>query len=231
MMCTPGPIRNAPLAQLDRASGYEPGGRRFESCRAHSSGHSWFLLPRSVMRQFLGVILLLSVAIDGRAADREWQTGIWATPAAPARADAKSRTATIETDQFQLDLQVPLTGAEQPLTIKPGATVTFAVEGDTVYVRQGNAERACRLVKRTARRKTYGAPGAGHYIKDIVNEGLTLTLEDGSVWAIDPTQQYSTRHWQVLAGIAVSRLEQSDFDYMLNNTDDDEGAPARLISP
>src|SRR5215471_10543480 len=24
----------APLAQLDRASGYEPGGRRFESCRA-----------------------------------------------------------------------------------------------------------------------------------------------------------------------------------------------------
>ena len=23
------------LAQLDRASGYEPGGRRFESCRAH----------------------------------------------------------------------------------------------------------------------------------------------------------------------------------------------------
>ena len=25
----------APLAQLDRASGYEPGGRRFESCRAH----------------------------------------------------------------------------------------------------------------------------------------------------------------------------------------------------
>ena len=25
----------APLAQLDRASGYEPGGRTFESCRAH----------------------------------------------------------------------------------------------------------------------------------------------------------------------------------------------------
>lgn len=183
------------------------------------------------MRQFLGVILLLCVAIDGRAADREWQTGVWATPAAPARADAQSRTAAIETDRFRLDLQVPLTGAEQPLTIKPGAPVTFAVDGDTVYVRQGNAERACRLVKRTERRKTYGAPGAGHYIKDIVNEGLTVTLEDGSVWAIDPTEQYSTRDWQVFAGIAVSQLEPGDFDYMLNNTDDDEGAPARLISP
>ena len=27
-------LKDAPLAQLDRASGYEPGGRRFESCRA-----------------------------------------------------------------------------------------------------------------------------------------------------------------------------------------------------
>ena len=29
-----GDLQRAPLAQLDRASGYEPGGRRFESCRA-----------------------------------------------------------------------------------------------------------------------------------------------------------------------------------------------------
>ena len=28
---------HAPLAQLDRASGYEPGGRTFESCRAHQT--------------------------------------------------------------------------------------------------------------------------------------------------------------------------------------------------
>ena len=33
--------RRAPLAQLDRASGYEPGGRRFESCRARQPG-GWF---------------------------------------------------------------------------------------------------------------------------------------------------------------------------------------------
>src|SRR5687768_9384361 len=29
--------RSAPIAQLDRASGYEPGGRKFESCWAHQS--------------------------------------------------------------------------------------------------------------------------------------------------------------------------------------------------
>jgi hypothetical protein len=31
----PFPTRSAPLAQLDRASGYEPEGREFESLRAH----------------------------------------------------------------------------------------------------------------------------------------------------------------------------------------------------
>ena len=29
------PLQNAPVAQLDRAFGYEPKGRTFESCRAH----------------------------------------------------------------------------------------------------------------------------------------------------------------------------------------------------
>jgi hypothetical protein len=33
------PHRNAPLAQLDRASGYEPEGREFESLRAHHTLH------------------------------------------------------------------------------------------------------------------------------------------------------------------------------------------------
>jgi hypothetical protein len=30
-------VMRAPVAQLDRASGYEPEGRMFESCRAHHS--------------------------------------------------------------------------------------------------------------------------------------------------------------------------------------------------
>ena len=35
LRASPARVLVAPLAQLDRASGYEPGGRRFESCRAH----------------------------------------------------------------------------------------------------------------------------------------------------------------------------------------------------
>ena len=36
----------APLAQLDRASGYEPGGRKFESCRAHQPLRGKTVSPR-----------------------------------------------------------------------------------------------------------------------------------------------------------------------------------------
>ena len=36
----------APIAQLDRASGYEPGGRKFESCWAHQNCHPFNDLQR-----------------------------------------------------------------------------------------------------------------------------------------------------------------------------------------
>src|SRR5437762_13302257 len=51
----------APVAQLDRASGYEPEGREFESPRAHHSTHklrftsSAFSIP-PIHRQFLSVL-------------------------------------------------------------------------------------------------------------------------------------------------------------------------------
>jgi hypothetical protein len=38
--------QSAPIAQLDRASGYEPGGRKFESCWAHHYKH-WQIRPRA----------------------------------------------------------------------------------------------------------------------------------------------------------------------------------------
>ena len=57
-----------------------------------------------------------------------------------------------------------------------------------------------------------------------------MTLEDGSLWDLDPTAQDRTAHWQPLAGILVTSEDdqsESGFNYFLNNTDDDEGALAR----
>ena len=52
------PIRSAPLAQLDRASGYEPEGREFESLRAHhfhpvESGYYKGLADRTELPRYL----------------------------------------------------------------------------------------------------------------------------------------------------------------------------------
>ena len=45
----------APLAQLDRASGYEPGGRTFESCRAHHSlPADWLITVTTSCLEVLG---------------------------------------------------------------------------------------------------------------------------------------------------------------------------------
>src|SRR4051794_25465577 len=45
-------LQCAPVAQLDRASGYEPEGRMFESCRAHHSFSIPKLLAGPVSRPF-----------------------------------------------------------------------------------------------------------------------------------------------------------------------------------
>ena len=113
------------------------------------------------------------------------------------------------------------------------ASVTFAVENETVYVRNGQEERALHLLDRRPKLKIYTAAGAGHYVKMVGAGGLTVTLEDGSVWDLDPTAQDRTAHWQPLAGILVTSEDdqsESGFNYFLNNTDDDEGALARSQS-
>jgi hypothetical protein len=52
--------RAAPVAQLDRAPGYEPGGREFESLRAH---HACMKLGACPGRGFLAPTALMSLAL------------------------------------------------------------------------------------------------------------------------------------------------------------------------
>ncbi len=123
---------------------------------------------------------------DGR---RRWRLR------APARLD---RNYAIETDQFHLEVQETIEPGRRPLTATIDTSVTFAVENDTVYVRQDKEERALRLITRTLTLKLYPAAGAGHYLKMVGAGGLTVTLEDGSAWDLDPTAQDRTAHWEPL---------------------------------
>jgi hypothetical protein len=57
----------APLAQLDRASGYEPGGRTFESCRAHQLPSGVAYPPHAVVHAQLAFRLAASLVESCRA--------------------------------------------------------------------------------------------------------------------------------------------------------------------
>lgn len=180
-------------------------------------------------RLIILALAILAAAPLLRAADREWQTGVWAAPMVTARVATPYRNYAIETDKVRWDVQETIARGSQAIASIAGTPVTFAVEKDIVYVKEGNAERALRLIKRSEKLKTYGAPGGGHFIKTLVDQGLTMTLEDGSLWEIDPRGQYETKEWQELQGVSIRPIpDNNGFNYEVGNTDADEAVLARL---
>ncbi|HEX4517683.1 MAG TPA: thioredoxin family protein [Polyangiaceae bacterium] len=80
--------------------------------------------------------------------------------------------------------------------------------------------------------QTYGAAGPGHAIKTIDRDGATVTLEDGSVWTVDPRTQYLVAEWQAGAQISVHFTEEDPaFNYILNNDDIDAWTFVTLARP
>jgi len=86
----------------------------------------------------------------------------------------------------------------------------------------------------------YASAGSGHYIKAVGPDGQSVTLEDGSVWEIDPRSRFFTVHWQPLEGITVRRIAsdtarqstgEPGFNYEIDNIDQDDGALARYSPP
>jgi hypothetical protein len=180
---------------------------------------------------------LIAVALAGatlsahaQAVSRDWQKGTWASG---PRTRAALRSYTIETSDFQYEIEEASGRGADPLPAVTGQAVTFATDKDAVFVKIGDTtERQLRLVKTTRKLKTYASAGTGHFIKAIGEGGKTLTLEDGSVWEIEPGTQYEVGSvWQPLHGIDVRSSEDEDgFNYSLSNTDLDRGTMARLIS-
>ena len=78
----------------------------------------------------------------------------------------------------------------------------------------------------------YPGLGGGHYIKAVRDEGRFVTLEDNSVWEIEPNGRYLTAHWEVEAGISIRSTDGDDgYIYEIANVDKDEGAAARWVRP
>jgi hypothetical protein len=210
---------------------------------------------------FLTLTAMLAVCI---AAERHWQTGTWgevttrrkivdfgpgssgfgrpgSTPQMRAMADV--RRFVIETDDLRLEIEDTVPVGRRSFDATLGGMVTFALEKNTVYVRDADgAEHKLRLLKKVERTKAeapakprtpvYTALGGGHLVRAVTDKGRYVTLEDGSRWEISPRDQYQTVDWELLASVSVRTLprEEAGFVYELINTSVDEGAVANYIS-
>ena len=76
----------------------------------------------------------------------------------------------------------------------------------------------------------YTALGSGHLIQSVTADGAVVTLEDGSLWEVEPSARFKTADWQPDAPVTVrSSQPVGPYSYELINTQDDEGALARYV--
>jgi hypothetical protein len=78
---------------------------------------------------------------------------------------------------------------------------------------------------------TYGAIGKGHWIQSTSSGGAMITLEDGSIWEVNPIDRVDTMLWLPVTDITVFRATSpvADYKYLLVNTEDGEKALAKYI--
>jgi hypothetical protein len=124
-------------------------------------------------RSIASLALLATMVTAGIAADRKWQTGTWgdititrkvvdfgpgasgfgrpgSTPEMRALADL--RHFVIETDELRIEAEDTVSVGHRSFDATTGGTVTFAVEKNTVYVRDADrSEHKLRLLKKIAR--------------------------------------------------------------------------------
>ena len=80
------------------------------------------------------------------------------------------------------------------------------------------------------REPAYTALGSGHLIQSVTEGGQFVTLEDGSLWDVEPSALFQTADWQPGASVTVrSSRPVGPYSYELINTQDDEAALARYM--
>jgi hypothetical protein len=172
----------------------------------------------------LTMALIAALSSPTAAADRKWQTGTW-------RDSGDPRTYVIVTKTIRLHLEDGPGSERRMLEAPAGTPVKFAIEGSRVFVLDRRGGEHELHVLRTVD-LNYTATGAGHYIKAMSEGGLRVTLEDNSVWELDPRSQFFTIEWEPFQGIAVRRSDsEQNFDYEIDNIETDDGALARYTPP
>ena len=68
-----------------------------------------------------------------------------------------------------------------------------------------------------------------HGLRDKLEEGRTLILDDESIWEVHPSDREMTQRWLRISTITVKATEKGSHPYLLSNRTDGEDARANYL--
>jgi len=68
-----------------------------------------------------------------------------------------------------------------------------------------------------------------HWLRDKLEEGRTLILDDESIWEVHPSDREMTQRWLRISTITVKATEKGSHPYLLSNRTEGEDARANYL--
>lgn len=68
-----------------------------------------------------------------------------------------------------------------------------------------------------------------HWLRDKLEEGRTLILEDESIWEVHPSDREITKRWLRISTIKVKDTEKGSHPYLFSNCTEGEDARAKYL--
>ena len=68
-----------------------------------------------------------------------------------------------------------------------------------------------------------------HWLRDKLEEGRTLILEDESIWEVHPSDREITKRWLRISTITVKDTENGSHPHLLSNRTEGEDARANYL--
>lgn len=69
-----------------------------------------------------------------------------------------------------------------------------------------------------------------HWLRDRLEEGRIVVLEDESMWEVHPSDRPRTKLWLRISTVTVKYTQRADYPYLLSNSTEGEDARANYLS-
>jgi hypothetical protein len=69
-----------------------------------------------------------------------------------------------------------------------------------------------------------------HWLRDKLEEGRIVVLEDESVWEVHPSDRLITKRWLRISTISVEHIQKDGYPYLLKNSTEGESARANYLA-